>query len=206
MQYTAQVSSSPCTTLFITILCFGDDGSRCSRRSWRFEVAFGGSERKQPFPNFDGGCERTPKATLSKQRARQRRAIGARTLQSWSGSIRSEPWNQRDDHVRLLLISDRAAFPDHRTADATLPALSTAAFASSRPPQTRISLAAAIIGSGLGWPMLVAVRHVRSGYVMSKTHPNGDPLIVIDLSRRLRQHQRPLSSSPPASGPTPFAA
>lgn len=33
---------SPCTTLFITILCFANRGSRSSTRTWRFEVVFGG--------------------------------------------------------------------------------------------------------------------------------------------------------------------
>jgi len=32
----------PCTTLFITFLCFANHGSRIRTEVWRFEVAFGG--------------------------------------------------------------------------------------------------------------------------------------------------------------------
>jgi len=42
--------SSPCTTLFITFLCFSNRGTRIGTEVCRFEVAFGRFERKQPFP------------------------------------------------------------------------------------------------------------------------------------------------------------
>jgi len=62
--------TSPCTPFFITFLCFANGGTRISTEVWRFEVAFGPSKRKQPFPEGLTGVASGPRTQRFHNRER----------------------------------------------------------------------------------------------------------------------------------------
>ena len=91
----------PKPTLFITILCFPNRGTQISTATSRVEVAFGGVVAEPTLYELFSGCDRTPNATLSKQRAQQSPSVASSAaLSTTCWGIRKLDWTLWQERLK----------------------------------------------------------------------------------------------------------